>query len=306
MWLINLGFVVVCAYFVASMTAQLVAMKLEGDMLVPQFQKIVPLDEPQKSLETDVELYKVVVERNIFNSQDTGQVASGGETVPTPEDDVLPSDGKAVLTTLGIKLISTFSVGAGVDQRSTCVVSGSTAKEADVYTVGDTKQFAPDTKIVRILYDRVEFFNKKRLEYVLLQDFAKMSSVPSRFDTTNKLPPSSEEPAKISEAAAGQFIVDRAEIDAAIANIDKLYTEVRAVPHFKDGAPNGLKLISVKSGSLFSKLGLKRGDILKKINGNELDIKKGLELFNQLKTETQISLEVERKNEIQTMQYEIR
>ncbi len=81
---------------------------------------------------------------------------------------------------------------------------------------------------------------------------------------------------------------------------------MRAVPHFKDGNPNGLKLLSVRAGSLFSKLGLQRGDILQKINGMDLDIKKGLEIFNQLKSENNIVMVIERKGAPQTLEYEIK
>jgi len=311
MWLLSLFAVVFCAYFLASMTAQLVSVKLEGDLLIPQFQKVAEESLSENATADDPEAYQAVVERNIFDSKYSGASTPVGPTETTePTEEDVATDGKAVPTSLSIKLLSTFSVGAGVDTRSSCVISGGSAKSDDVYTVGDKKQFAPDTKIVRILYDRVEFLNKKRLEYALLEDFAK-AAPPSRVAKGNAKEPAppkekEAEETKVEQSSEGQFVVDRAEIDAAIANIDKLYTEVRAVPHFKDGSPDGLKLMSVKSGSLFSKLGLKRGDILKKINGNELDIKKGLDLFNQLKSETQIALEVERKGAVQTMQYEIR
>ncbi len=308
MWLVSLVAVIFCAYFLASMTAGLVSLKLQGEdvsLLIspPTTEKgeegaLAPAEDP--------EALKPVIERNVFNSK---AILSTGE----PEEEEETTEvltGEAVPTSLSIKLLSTFSVGGGMDQRSTCVISGGQAKE-DVYTVNDTKQFAPETKVLKILYDRVEFSNKGRLEYVLLEDFAKRTAShdrgKSKEEKTRKN--EKEEPAeevKIEETGEGKFVIDRAEIEAAMANMDKLYTQVRAVPHFKEGNPDGLKLLSVRSGSIFSKLGLKRGDILKKINGNELDIKKGLELFNQLKTESTFVIEVERKGTVFNMEYEIK
>lgn len=254
--------------------------------------------------------YDRIVERNIFDSQHI-QDTTTAEADETESEEPVDLSGEAVATSLSVKLVSTFSVGDGTDPRSSCVISKGGRGDEDVYTVGDEKQFAPDTKVVRILYDRVEFVNKGRLEYVELEDFAKgvTMNVPPKEEATGEQTPSAEEgeeETKIEKTGSGTFVIDRAEIDEALANLDKLYTEIRAVPHFKEGRPNGLKLLSVRSGSIFSKLGLRRGDILQKINGLDLDIKRGLEIFNQLKSESRITIDLERRGSTQTMDYEIR
>ncbi len=310
MWLISLVAVIACSYFLASMTASLVAIKFQDQLAMPPLKsggsKTTLKDKP-----VEEEAYKPILERNVFDSRAVGVATPGNLPAQVPEQQSTPSNGgEPVLTTLPIKLLSTFSVGLGLDGRSSCSISAGANKQ-DVYTVNDKKQFAPDTKITRILYDRVEFTNKGRPEYVMLEDFTKGKVSLTRPTTPGVTPPVLEPvaenaPTKIEQTAEGKFVIDRAEIDEAVANLDKLYTQVRAVPHFKDGNPDGLKLLSVKPGSLFAKLGLKRGDILKKINGNDLDIKKGLELFNQLKNENQITLDVERQGAPQSMEYEIR
>lgn len=307
MWLISLVAVVICAYFLASMVTDLIKLKFEGSFSPAVSKGNAPsqvrVDGQSK---IDTEKYQVINSRNIFDSKAVPGVTPEPVVSDSVEEEV-PVGGVAVLTTLGIKLISTFAVGDGTDKRSSCVISGGGGKQDDVYTVSDTKQFAPDTKITKILFDRVEFINKKRLEYAMIEDFAKgvNLNVPPRADDT----PPTEEPkldVKVEKNDEGKYTIDRAEIDSAIANLDKLYTQVRAVPHFKDGNPNGLKLLSVRSGSLFSKLGLQRGDILQKINGMDLDIKKGLEIFNQLKSENNIIMVIERKGAPQTLEYEIK
>lgn len=74
-----------------------------------------------------------------------------------------------------------------------------------------------------------------------------------------------------------------------------LYTSIRAVPHFKNGQAVGFKLISISRGSLWEKIGLKRGDILVKINDNVLNIESGLESLKNLKDEKNFVLTIERK-----------
>lgn len=311
MWLISLLAVVLCSYFLAKMTANLIAMRFEGKW-VTAASVPVPAGGAETEAALQPEAYAPIVQRNIFNSLATGaeEKPAEGEEEITEEEITVP-EGEAVPTSLKIKLISTFSVGEGADERSTCIIdSGSGKTPQDVYTVNDEKQFAPETKIVKILYNRVEFVHKGRLEYVELEDFA--SGVAINVPPTDSPASAPEDKAPgegepgIEKTSESSFVIDRAEIDEALANLDKLYTQIRAVPHFKEGKPNGLKLLSVRSGSLFSKLGLKRGDILQKINGMDLDIRRGLEIFNQLKNETKIVMEVERRGNPQTLEYEIR
>ena len=292
MWLINLMAVVLCSYFAAKMVSNFLALSFEGGILGGA-QKVVTLTLEEQHIEKQpIEAYSIIVERNIFDSRD---VLPEPGTEAAEEEEQVITTGEAQVTSLPIKLISTFSVGAGTDKRSTCIISAGGDKKGgaqDIYTVEDEKQFAPETKIVKILYNRVEFINKKRLEYVELQDFTKGLNI--------NQPPQEEKAAVVQKEAGEKENIEQS------ANLDKLYTQIRAVPHFKDGKPAGLKLLSIKSGSVFSKLGLQRGDILMKINDTDLDIKKGLEIFNQLKTENSIKIDVERKGATQTLNYEIR
>ena len=107
-------------------------------------------------------------------------------------------------------------------------------------------------------------------------------------------------------ASGDAIIIDQSEVDDALSNLDRLYTEVRIVPNFKDGKPAGMKVLAIKPGSIFSKLGLQRGDVLERINGLDLDIKSGMKLFGQLKDQKNLKIELVRRGEPQTLEYEIR
>jgi len=298
--------VVLCSYFLAKMVANGLSFKfgafISGPLTVAENPPIVISEKKEATAEE----LKPILDRNIFDSKDTG-VDQGPVSTETVEEEVVDLTGEAVPTSLGIKLVSTFSVGNGEDGRSSSIISSGKGA-ADVYTVGDAKSFAPETKIVRILFNRVEFSNKGRLEYVELEDFAKgvKMNVPPPRDEGEPEGPKEDKEVKIEKKGESNFVIDRSEIEDAINNLDKLYTQVRAVPNFKDGKPNGLKLLSVRAGSIFSKLGLQRGDILKSINGMEMDIKRGLDIFNKLKSENHITIDLERRDATQTFEYEIR
>ncbi len=104
-----------------------------------------------------------------------------------------------------------------------------------------------------------------------------------------------------------EFVVEEAELDKGLENLPLLLTQARAVPYFKDGRSIGLRLFAIKTGSLYEKVGLKNGDILKTINGNNLgDISQALKLFEQLKQERSINLVLEREKQDREFKYTIR
>lgn len=306
--------VILCSHFLARMVSNMVALQFEdeGKGLGALKKKADRAETQTRKLVLGPEELQPILERNIFDSKAVSLAPALEGEKEEPSDEPVIQTGEAVPTSLGIKLVSTFAVGEGKDARSSCVISGGSGGKGSeaVYTVNDKELFAPDTNMVRILFNRVEFTNKGRLEYVELEDFAKgvnLNVPPSDAGVPPSINPQEpKDETRIEKSAEGKFAIDRAEIDDAIANLDKLYTQVRAVPHFKDGKSNGLKLLSVRAGSVFSKLGLKRGDILQKINGVELDIKKGLEIFNQLKTENHVTMEIERRGKVETQEYDIR
>jgi general secretion pathway protein C len=168
----------------------------------------------------------------------------------------------------------------------------------------------PNTKLTLVQPDRIEFINNGRLEYAEVGE----DGGPSIFGPPNygEKVASSEEPdagekaSLIKSEGGGKFTVDQAEVDDAIQNLDRLYTDIRAVPNFSGNKVSGMKILSVKNGSIFSKLGLKRGDVLQKINGLELDVKQGFAIFNQLKDQKNITLDLIRQGQPMTLDYEIR
>jgi general secretion pathway protein C len=256
--------------------------------------------------------FDIITERNIFDVANQPATAVGGEEEGGNGAATATSEGPAVKTSLVVQVLGTLAVGEGIDRRSSAVIESSKAKERlRTYRVGETLDFAGGGALVKVAKDRIEFMNGHRLEYAEIIGLELKSTVSIgpdkpgdvKKETKAAAPEGGEGVAKIAE---GKYVIDQREIDAALANLDQLYTEIRAVPNFKDGKVAGLKLLSVRAESLFAKLGLKRGDILERINGIDLDIKKGLEIFNQLKDQKSLTIDIVRKGAPVTMDYEIR
>ncbi len=102
-------------------------------------------------------------------------------------------------------------------------------------------------------------------------------------------------------------ILDRREVAAATEDISKLLTQARAVPYTVSGKLEGYRIEYVVPQSFFDKVGLRVGDVLQRVNGIELkDPATMLALFQQVKNERTVRLDVLRESQRATFTYEIR
>jgi general secretion pathway protein C len=219
--------------------------------------------------------YNLIVERNIFGPM-TMISAPAGPTPPPPKP-------KA---TTPLTLVGTF-VAAGETPHA--IIEDQKKKIQDVFEV-DALVFG-EAKVVAIMADRVELDRDGQRETLLLDDMLSPGA-PERDS---------------GGGSSDEIVVDESELDRALENLPLLLTQARAVPYFADGQAVGLRLFAIKTGSLYEKIGLRNGDVLKSVNGNSLaDLSQAMQLFERLKTERSISLTVERNREQKEFKYQIR
>ena len=84
-------------------------------------------------------------------------------------------------------------------------------------------------------------------------------------------------------------------------------TQIRVVPNFTDGQADGFKVFAIRPGSLFAKIGLQNGDVLKRVNGIELQgPEQAFEAYQRLKDENSVQIDLSRRQDNKTFSYEIR
>lgn len=102
-------------------------------------------------------------------------------------------------------------------------------------------------------------------------------------------------------------VLDRREVEQTMNDLPKLLSQARAVPYFVNGSMNGFRLDFVAPASFYDKIGLQHGDVLQQVNGVEIrDPATMLTLFQQLRNEQTVKLDVLRNNQRSTLTYEIR
>jgi general secretion pathway protein C len=114
--------------------------------------------------------------------------------------------------------------------------------------------------------------------------------------------------AGITRSGSGDFKVDRATFEAETRDLASLLQQARAIPVMgMNGGIEGFRIESIQSGSVFESLGLQRGDVIKKVNGQTVNsVSRAAELFNFLKGGESIKLEVSRNGKNEALNYSLR
>ncbi len=101
-----------------------------------------------------------------------------------------------------------------------------------------------------------------------------------------------------------EYVVDRQKVEEALENPEQLMTDARLVPAFRNGKQYGFILRSVKPNGIYSKLGLRNGDVLMKINEFDItDPETALRAFNELRGADEIVLYIMRGGQKKTLRY---
>jgi general secretion pathway protein C len=104
----------------------------------------------------------------------------------------------------------------------------------------------------------------------------------------------------------GITVVDRSLLEHYSKNMKEIWKNIGIRELKKDGAIAGFKVNFVKRGSDFAKLGLRRGDVIKSINGQELNsYKSAFDIYKNIDTMNNLTMKVLRGKEEMELEYEI-
>lgn len=240
---------------------------------------------------------EAVVSRNLFGAR-TGNVvpqikADREFSVDLPE------------SSLPLTLLGTVVDERG--SRSFAIISQSGAKDQEIYFTGDVVR--EGVFLAKVQRNRVVLIREGREE--VLENTSERAAPAQRRRPVRRSVGSRvnkrQNDIRIRKVGDNNYVMDRREVEGVLEDFNKLLTQIRIVPHFKDGKPNGFKVFNIRPNSLFMKLGMVNGDIIKRVNG--LDItgpEQALQMYQQLKQESRITLDLERFSKNITLQYEVR
>ncbi len=226
--------------------------------------------------------------------------------VKEPEQAVADLSADPVKSGLRVKLLGTLL--ASQQEWSIASIQDTVTNISSTYMVGDRIQNA---EIIEIERKRVIVINNGRKEFIDDQAgsgeaIAAMPAMPAA--QVAKAPgPKSNLGEGIRALNDNEYEVPRTEIDKTLSNLNDIAMQARIVPAFKDGVAQGFKLFSIRPDSIYSKIGVQNGDVIKRINGFDLNSpEKALEVYSKLKEANRVDLELERNGSTIRKTYTIR
>jgi len=223
--------------------------------------------------------FDVIVDRNLFGS--SYEATSDVEPVDMETEEIEALEP----TSLKISLLGTVT---GSEENARAVIEETGRKTQGLYRVGDSVQNAV---VRKILWGKV------------------VLRVGDKDEILSMEVPESKKGGRTSSSvkpvhSGDTLTVARSDIQDSLKNINKLLTQARIRPHLKDGKPDGFALSYIKANSFFTKLGLRRGDIVKRINGKQINTPEDAFSFYQaLESGAPLSMEISRGGKPKTINY---
>ena len=248
------------------------------------------------------------LERNVFKAarEDLTPVAEADpvEEEETPIDPEDFNENNCQPSALTASLVTTMVTPTG--DESVAVFQDAGEKDIVVRRVGD--KVLDQATILRIERRNVFVRNNNRCERFSLGE-TKDAPRP----VASPPPPRRGDKGKdglgknVQKVNDNEYTIPRGDIDNILSNLNKIATQARIVPSFRNGKANGFKLFSIRPNSLYAKIGIQNGDIIQKINGYEINSPdKALAIYSKLKDATNISVDLLRRGKKKSLSYNIR
>jgi general secretion pathway protein C len=285
LWSLNVLFLLGFSYFVADLVSLFIGRQLDIPSRSPNVEWAATT---QAQVKPVTELYSSIVDRNIFGINPSAAIAPPEELVPQPIQ----------LPPLRVRLVGTI---VGEPDDSLAVIEDLGTKEQRLYHLQDI--VGTDAKLIEVTRNEVTFLRGSIRETLAVQEEGPSGQpvMPQAMPPTPSGPP---QPA----AGPNSWILDRQEVSAVLDNLPQLLTKARVVPNLgSDGKNDGFRVVSISPASFYERIGLRNGDVIQRINGIEVkDPQTFMQVFTQLKDESNISLDLLRNNQKESFNYEIR
>ncbi len=268
--LVLVALLTVSAYFLADTVDALIGRSLEA---APKFTS--PLERNQSAVQPRRELsdYSSILDRGLFG------------------EGKAPSSSPAAVETVNYKLIGTVEGG---------VFAGAVLEDKTGQAFYRIHEKMPDgSSIVKVMRDMVTLRRSDGVSVNL--------QVVDETKIVNVQQPGASGAAGVKKLSDGKFMVDQKEVLASTENMSQMLTQARALPYMEQGKTVGFRISEIVPGSIYEKIGLQNGDIIQRVNSQDVDDPgKFFQLYQGLKNERSVTVDLIRGGQHQTLTYDIR
>lgn len=292
-WLSYLLFV-----FIGFVIADLLILSYRDLMLPNQ----TPPPRPKKMMSDNL------VSRGAFNTLIARNIFSSDGVIPDPliakgQDPSKMQEAEPVPSQLPLNLIGTL-VHSDPDKSIAAIeIRG----KNQVLSYTPKRNIENMATLVKVERQKVIFrnLNTNALEFIEMKPFG---SNKVAFGTAPVAATPTGASGDVKSLGNNRFTVKRADLQKYLNDLSSILMQARAVPARDPvtGEVIGFRLIDFQPKSIFSELGLNRGDLLRTANGEKIDgPQKAMELFNTLKNSNKIQLGIDRGGKSENLEFSI-
>jgi len=296
LWVKNLVFV----FFVSFLAAQILN-RITLSYVLPETQSpgtsrfSSGSPKPKSAEKKSLNEYHVISSRNIFNSEYTGGERPEVEKPGKQSEPLRKAE-------LNVKLIGTV---VSSPETSFAIILDPKSQKQDLYQIDD--MILDEARVLKITRCKVVVLREGAEEILECPEEETDERSSSSRVSYRQSKTSSGDAASVRKVSDSEYLIDETEVENALENINQLITQIRVVPNFQDGKANGFKVFAIKPNSIFSKIGLKNGDVIQNVNDREITSPdKAFAAFQDLKEEKSLSVDILRRGSKKTINYQIR
>ncbi|MFQ5559102.1 MAG: type II secretion system protein GspC [Nitrospinota bacterium] len=298
-WLFNLSVISASSYLAADLTSFLVAGKVES--LIPEVREKKARSTTASRLKPSLGFYSVISTRNIFSDDQGESLEKPAGGAPESKEKIEEKGDLAKepppVSSLNMVLVGTSVIGS---KGYIAILENKATREQQGYRIGD--ELLPDVTIVDISRGSVTILRNGKREVIYYPEIGgkkRGAGAGKRLAARGRKPKGKS----VSDITTTRKILDKRYVDNELKDMGRLLTQIRAVPVGK----KGFKVFNIVKGSIFEKIGLKNGDMLKRINGLDMSSPdKAMEMYMQLKGATELQLDIARDGAMLSYNYTIR
>lgn len=235
--------------------------------------------------------YSVIVEKNPFDA--SGQAAGPGKAKLT--DDSM--DDRSVSEELGLTLFGTV---AGSPEIARAIIKNLKTGTTDLYRIDQT---VANARIKSIEKDAVIFLHDGQIKILRFGTVQSGSRKDNNTQISLRRTANAANSIVATEPAAQRTETSR----AGTGYLDVILNNAVIEPNVVAGQTEGLKIMGLENIKEAAELGLKNGDVIRSINGNQLtDKQQAFQVLQKSKSQAVVNVELLRGNETKQLSYAIR
>ncbi|MGI9533610.1 MAG: type II secretion system protein GspC [Thermodesulfobacteriota bacterium] len=296
-WVINLVLIISIAYVLALIVNDKLSKTIYSPAVNAVSENAYNSDKfvRLKTKQPNRAYYDAILQRNVFGLV-PGSLQTNNSTL----------GGKVPKTDLNVELLGTY---INVSGDSIAVIKNTESGKVNGYTDGEVVDIITREKVKLLGVDNCKALIDRKIqgtETIVCKKDINLNSSTNRTKTAQTKKPvstasTSDGKDGIKQLSEDKWLIERKMLDELLEDPAALINQARVVPQ-----QDGLRFFGIRPSSVFFKIGLRNGDIVHKINEVELnDVQNALNLFGQLKDESEFSIDFTRRGNKHSYAYSV-